>query len=85
MMTRPHPHNVGIKAMEIYFPNRVSYIPTTIPSFKANLRQYVAQSDLEKFLGASTGKHTIGLGQTNMSFCDDREGKYNSSHANRHH
>ncbi|KAJ5625129.1 Hydroxymethylglutaryl-CoA synthase [Penicillium lagena] len=55
-MARPHPHNVGIKAMEIYFPNR-----------------YVAQSDLEKLLGASAGKHTIGLGQTNMSFCDDRE------------
>ncbi|KAJ5819147.1 Hydroxymethylglutaryl-CoA synthase [Penicillium riverlandense] len=55
-MTRSHPHNVGIKAMEIYFPHR-----------------YVAQSDLEKFLGASAGKHTIGLGQTNMSFCDDRE------------
>ncbi|KAJ5088608.1 Hydroxymethylglutaryl-CoA synthase [Penicillium angulare] len=53
------PRNVGIKAMEIYFPSR-----------------YVAQSDLEKYLGASTGKYTIGLGQTNMSFCDDREGKF---------
>ncbi|KAJ5259319.1 Hydroxymethylglutaryl-CoA synthase [Penicillium angulare] len=51
--------NVGIKAMDIYFPSR-----------------YVAQSDLEKYLGASTGKYTIGLGQTNMSFCDDREGKF---------
>ncbi|KAJ5676628.1 Hydroxymethylglutaryl-CoA synthase [Penicillium maclennaniae] len=38
--------------------------------------RYVAQSDLEKFLGASTGKYTIGLGQTNMSFCDDREDVY---------
>jgi hydroxymethylglutaryl-CoA synthase len=34
----------------------------------------VAQSDLETFLGASMGKFTIGLGQTQMSFCDDREG-----------
>ncbi|KAJ5314668.1 Major facilitator superfamily domain general substrate transporter [Penicillium atrosanguineum] len=53
------PQNVGIKAIEIYFPSR-----------------YVTQSDLEKFLGASTGKYTIGLGQTNMSFCDDREDLY---------
>ena len=37
--------------------------------------QYVAQSDLEVYLGASKGKYTIGLGQTKMSFCDDREGK----------
>ncbi|KAJ6121056.1 Hydroxymethylglutaryl-CoA synthase [Penicillium sp. IBT 18751x] len=53
------PQNVGIKAIEIYFPSR-----------------FVVQSDLEKFLGASTGKYTIGLGQTNMSFCDDREDVY---------
>lgn len=37
--------------------------------------QYVEQSELERFDGASTGKYTIGLGQTKMSFCDDREGK----------
>jgi hypothetical protein len=36
--------------------------------------QYVEQSELEKFDGVSTGKYTIGLGQTKMSFCDDREG-----------
>ncbi|RAH44519.1 hydroxymethylglutaryl-CoA synthase [Aspergillus brunneoviolaceus CBS 621.78] len=53
-MTRPQ--NVGIKAIEIYFPNR-----------------YVPQPDLEKYMHVSAGKHTIGLGQTNMSFCDDRE------------
>ncbi|KAJ5210979.1 Hydroxymethylglutaryl-CoA synthase [Penicillium cf. griseofulvum] len=50
------PQNIGIKAIEIYFPSR-----------------YVAQSDLEQFLGTSPGKYTVGLGQTNMSFCDDRE------------
>ena len=33
------------------------------------------QSELEKFDGVSTGKYTIGLGQTKMAFCDDREGK----------
>jgi 3-hydroxy-3-methylglutaryl CoA synthase len=37
--------------------------------------QYVEQSELEKFDGVSTGKYTIGLGQTKMSFCDDREGQ----------
>ncbi|KAJ5817211.1 hypothetical protein N7447_009444 [Penicillium robsamsonii] len=52
-------HNVGIKAMEIYFPSR-----------------YVPQNELETYLGASTGKFTIGLGQQKMSFCDDREDLY---------
>ncbi|EFR02243.1 hydroxymethylglutaryl-CoA synthase [Nannizzia gypsea CBS 118893] len=51
--------DVGIKAIEIYFPSR-----------------YVAQSELETYLGASSGKYTIGLGQTKMSFCDDREDTY---------
>lgn len=37
--------------------------------------QYVEQTELEKFDGVSTGKYTIGLGQTKMAFCDDREGK----------
>ncbi|KAF5134683.1 Hydroxymethylglutaryl-CoA synthase [Metarhizium anisopliae] len=53
------PQNIGIKAIEIYFPS-----------------QYVEQSELEKFDGVSAGKYTIGLGQTKMSFCDDREDIY---------
>jgi hydroxymethylglutaryl-CoA synthase len=53
------PQNIGIKAIEIYFPS-----------------QYVDQTELEKFDGVSTGKYTIGLGQTKMSFCDDREDIY---------
>ncbi|KAH8422480.1 putative hydroxymethylglutaryl-CoA synthase [Aspergillus melleus] len=57
MATRPE--NVGIKAIEVYFPSR-----------------YVSQTELEKYLGVSTGKFTIGLGQTSMSFCDDREDLY---------
>ena len=36
--------------------------------------QCVEQSELEKYDGVSQGKYTIGLGQTKMSFCDDREG-----------
>ncbi|KAK4454043.1 hydroxymethylglutaryl-coenzyme A synthase C terminal-domain-containing protein [Podospora aff. communis PSN243] len=60
MATRPQ--NIGIKAIEIYFPS-----------------QYVEQSELEKFDGVSTGKYTIGLGQTKMSFCDDREDIYSFS------
>ena len=51
------PQNIGIKALEIYFPS-----------------QCVDQSELEKFDGVAAGKYTIGLGQTKMSFCDDREG-----------
>lgn len=48
--------NVGILAMELYFPS-----------------QYVDQNDLEKFDEVSTGKYTIGLGQSKMGFCSDRE------------
>ncbi|KAF8420589.1 hydroxymethylglutaryl-CoA synthase [Tirmania nivea] len=51
--------NVGIKAIEIYFPS-----------------QCVDQAELEKFDEVSAGKYTIGLGQTKMSFCDDREDIY---------
>ncbi|KYQ91122.1 hydroxymethylglutaryl-CoA synthase [Tieghemostelium lacteum] len=56
-MTRPE--NIGIHAIEIYFP-----------------KTYVAQEDLEKFDGVSSGKYTLGLGQTNMAFCGDREDIY---------
>ncbi|KAL4945020.1 hypothetical protein BDV06DRAFT_185807 [Aspergillus oleicola] len=53
------PQNIGIKAIEVYFP-----------------RQCLDQTDLEKHDGVSEGKYTIGLGQTKMSFCDDREDIY---------
>ncbi|EER37112.1 hydroxymethylglutaryl-CoA synthase [Histoplasma capsulatum H143] len=56
------PQNIGIKAIEIYFPS-----------------QCVDQAELEKFDGVSQGKYTIGLGQTKMSFCDDREDIYSMS------
>ncbi|KAI9893121.1 MAG: 3-hydroxy-3-methylglutaryl coenzyme A synthase [Vezdaea aestivalis] len=56
------PQNVGIKAIEIYFPS-----------------QCVDQAELEKFDGVDAGKYTIGLGQTKMSFCDDREDIYSLS------
>mmetsp|Transcript_32265 Transcript_32265/g.126260 ORF Transcript_32265/g.126260 Transcript_32265/m.126260 type:complete len:124 (+) Transcript_32265:99-470(+) len=36
-------------------------------------RQCVRQADLEKFDGVSSGKYTIGLGQDEMAFVDDRE------------
>ncbi|RGB30289.1 hydroxymethylglutaryl-coenzyme A synthase C terminal-domain-containing protein [Rhizophagus diaphanus] len=51
-----YPENVGILAVELYFPKR-----------------YVDQAELEKHDGVSAGKYTIGLGQTKMGFCDDRE------------
>lgn len=35
--------------------------------------QYVDQTELEQFDGASAGKYTIGLGQAKMGFCTDRE------------
>lgn len=36
-------------------------------------RQFVSQEELEKHDGVSTGKYTIGLGQTKMGFCTDVE------------
>ncbi|ORZ23187.1 hydroxymethylglutaryl-CoA synthase, partial [Absidia repens] len=51
-----YPQNVGILAMEMYFPSRC-----------------VAQTEMEAFDGVSAGKYTIGLGQDNMAFIDDRE------------
>ncbi|KAJ5582465.1 hypothetical protein N7535_001085 [Penicillium sp. DV-2018c] len=60
MATRPQ--NIGIKAIEVYFPT-----------------QCVDQAELEKYDGVATGKYTIGLGQTKMSFCDDREDIYSMS------
>ncbi|XP_078035010.1 hydroxymethylglutaryl-CoA synthase [Augochlora pura] len=50
------PKDVGIKAMEVYFP-----------------AQYVEQTELEQFDGVAAGKYTIGLGQSRMGFCNDRE------------
>ncbi|CAB4001840.1 hydroxymethylglutaryl- synthase, cytoplasmic isoform X2 [Paramuricea clavata] len=50
------PENVGILAIEVYFPST-----------------YVDQGKLEEYDGVSKGKYTIGLGQTGMGFCGDRE------------
>lgn len=52
----PWPKDVGIIAMELYFPS-----------------QYVDQAELEQFDGVPSGKYTVGLGQTRMGFCSDRE------------
>ncbi|XP_036355245.1 hydroxymethylglutaryl-CoA synthase, cytoplasmic-like [Octopus sinensis] len=34
---------------------------------------YVGQDDLERLDGVSTGRYTIGIGQSQMAFCSDRE------------
>ncbi|VDM63718.1 unnamed protein product [Angiostrongylus costaricensis] len=36
-------------------------------------KNFVSQSDMEKFDGCSAGKYTIGLGQEQMGFCADNE------------
>ena len=77
------PQNIGIKAIEIYFPSQVRLEPPPrcirLDFITKDLTnptvQCVDQAELEKFDGVSQGKYTIGLGQTKMSFCDDREGK----------
>ena len=53
------PQNVGIHALDIYFPST-----------------YISQSDLESFHSIPTGKYTIGLGQTGLSYVSDREDVY---------
>lgn len=40
---------------------------------------FVNQEELEKFDGIPAGKYTIGLGQTNMAFVNDREDIYSLS------
>lgn len=56
-LDKPHTAtNVGILAMEVYFPFCC-----------------VDQEKLEDFDEISKGKYTIGLGQTEMGFCDDNE------------
>jgi hydroxymethylglutaryl-CoA synthase len=35
--------------------------------------EFFQQAELEKFDGVSEGKYTVGLGQTRMGFCSDRE------------
>ncbi len=71
------PQNIGIKAMEIYFPNQACEKLNQLNFWLEHVLmdcQCVDQADLEKFDGVSAGKYTIGLGQTRMTFCDDREG-----------
>ncbi|KAJ2156334.1 3-hydroxy-3-methylglutaryl coenzyme A synthase [Coemansia sp. RSA 552] len=55
-MTTFRAENIGIRAIDVYFPSR-----------------YVDQVELEQHDGVSAGKYTIGLGQSKMAFCDDRE------------
>ncbi|KAJ1830406.1 3-hydroxy-3-methylglutaryl coenzyme A synthase [Coemansia sp. RSA 2706] len=55
-MATPRAENVGVIALDVYFPSR-----------------YVDQAELEQHDGVSAGKYTIGLGQSKMAFCDDRE------------
>jgi len=51
-------------------------LPPLTVRISSNLSlQCVDQAELEKFDGVAQGKYTIGLGQTKMSFCDDREGE----------
>lgn len=79
------PPNVGIKAIELYFPNLVSTllshgrfctfdirVPTRVVLIE--VLQCVDQEELEMYDKVSPGRNTVGLGQYKMSFCDDREG-----------
>ena len=69
----PRPKDVGILAMEVYFPRRVGAIFFLYGAKLIVFRQCVSESDLEDFDGVSKGKYTIGLGQEYMAWPDDRE------------
>ena len=82
--TMARPENIGILAMDMYFPKRyvrhvINWTCIILTSLHVlNLLtfiwydRYVAQADLEAADNCS-GKYTVGLGQTNMSFTDDCE------------
>lgn len=71
------PQNVGIHALDMYFPK--SFVSQTelgmsiwnhIVIFQAN------ELFAETFSGVSAGKFTIGLGQDRLAFVNDREDVY---------
>jgi len=79
-MSTARPQDVGILAMEMYFPRRVRlffcFFPAclTTPHLpRAVSQQCISEEALEQFDGVPAGKYTIGLGQKYMVFTDDRE------------
>lgn len=69
-MTNPEKaENVGIVAMEIYFPS----------NYVSQEKLGSLELSLETFDGVSAGKYTIGLGQSKMAFCGDNEDIYSMS------
>ena len=57
----------------IYLKGTSSYYYNNIYQFKLYKFRYVSQVDLESADNCQ-GKYTVGLGQHNMAFVDDREG-----------
>lgn len=57
-------------SLEILLSNRLLFL------FNVLCFQAVNQTELEKYSNVSAGKFTIGLGQTNMAFVNDREDIY---------
>ncbi|KAJ7066456.1 hydroxymethylglutaryl-coenzyme A synthase C terminal-domain-containing protein [Mycena amicta] len=67
------PKDVGILAMELYFPLRVRRRVVFRVSSRSFSLQCISEADLEDYDGVSKGKYTIGLGQEYMAWPDDRE------------
>ena len=66
------PQQVGILAMDIYFPHQyVDQVCSPRPAVSP--LNISLQAELETHDGVSSGKYTVGLGQTKMGFCSDRE------------
>ena len=71
----PRPKNVGILAIDMYFPKRVSVSTPFATSVVLSgfVDKCISEEELEVFDGVTKGKYTIGLGQSYMAFADDRE------------
>lgn len=78
-MSSPRPANVGILAMEVYFPSRfVAQVGTSQIMSVLNASRLILfwqkydKVDLEAADNCA-GKYTSGLGQQRLAFVDDRE------------
>lgn len=69
-MTRNYPEDIGILAIETYFP-RSYVLQTDLGMSIDDLPSYEVR--IEKFDGVSAEKYTVGLGQKALSFVHENE------------
>ena len=79
---KPRPDSVGVVAIDAYFP-RTYVSQADLGMLQIYIHLYIwlcTEHKLpEAYDGVSAGKYQIGLGQTTMAFCNDREDIYSMS------